>query len=83
MERCTAFSEVRLRSFTICKQVCIVLAGTSFARSQGEVVPEPHVESNKEPNETNTSHSGIRLFYLCLAKKIETVTQNGCNYNQG
>ena len=49
----------------------------------GEGVPEPHVESNKEPNETNTSHSGIRLLYLCLAKKIETVTQNGCNYNQG
>ena len=30
-ERCTAFCEVRLRSFTICKQACIVLACTNFA----------------------------------------------------
>ena len=34
MERCTAFSEVRLRSFTICKQVCIVLACTNFATTE-------------------------------------------------
>ena len=34
-----------------------------------EGVPKPHVESNKEPNETNTPHSCIRLLYLCLAKK--------------
>ena len=33
-----AFSEPRLRSFTICKQVCIVLAGTSFATT-GDLSP--------------------------------------------
>ena len=29
-----AFGELRLRSFTICKQACIVLAGTSFATTK-------------------------------------------------
>ena len=29
-----ALCEARLRSFTICKQACIVLAGTSFATTE-------------------------------------------------
>ena len=54
-----AFSEPRLRSFTICKQACIVLAGTSFATT-GDLSPQRSIQhqANKD--------GGIGCSCLCF-----------------
>ena len=41
-----AFSEPRLRSFTICKQVCIVLACTNFATT-GDLSPQKLMQASE------------------------------------